>query len=89
MVGSVLTDDARDVPEKARCRFRADILTPMTERAAGALRDLNEVLWKVREEGGDMCLHLDAATLPNGSIVLLDNCRWLHARNEGKDEGRH
>jgi len=61
----------------------------MTERAALALDDLQEVLDNAREGGGDMCLHLDAATLPKGPIVLLDNGRWLHARNEVKDEGRH
>lgn len=38
---------------------------------------------------GEMSLNLTADMLPNGSVVLLDNGRWLHARNEVRDPGRH
>ena len=69
-------------------RFREDILTPLTERAARALEELKEAL--LREEvQAHSTVHLKSSDIPKGSIILMDNRRWLHARNEIKDPGRH
>lgn len=68
-------------------RFRGDIITPLTPRAAVAVEELKSVLTKstiMRE-----VLNLTPQLLPRGSIVLVDNRRWLHARSEVKDPRRH
>jgi len=68
-------------------RFRADIVEPLTLRASSALAELNRAL--AAAKAGNSCLQLTARDLPTGSVVLLDNGRWLHARNEMKDAERH
>ena len=99
IVGSVLSRTALDffspdvklntIELEPRIRFRADILEPLTERATKALNELNELLAQARDDASDMCLHLDPSLMPNGTVVLLDNGRWLHARNQVNDDGRH
>jgi len=99
VVGSILSKAALDffdqntttrtIETEPRIRFRADILKPLTQRADKALEDLNALLAEARDDGSDMCLHLDPSVIPNGTIVLLDNGRWLHARNQVKDIERH
>jgi len=99
IVGSVLSREALGFFEKngefetielePRIRFRADILTPLTARAAKALDELNGILTRARDDASDMCLNLNPSLMPNGTIVLLDNGRWLHARNQVNDDGRH
>ncbi len=68
-------------------RFREDIVTPLSAEAAGAVGELKRVLMSAEAEQDT--LHLDAEDLPRGSIVLLDNRRWLHARNQVRDPERH
>ena len=69
-------------------RFREDILTPLTEQAAQALRELKEAL--LREDvQAHSTIHLKSSDIPKGSIILMDNRRWLHARNDIKDPERH
>lgn len=34
-------------------------------------------------------LNLTADRLSRGSIIMMDNGQWLHARNEVKDPSRH
>ncbi|OAQ70100.1 taurine catabolism dioxygenase TauD [Pochonia chlamydosporia 170] len=68
-------------------RFRQDILTPLTEDASAALTELNDTLKKVRSS--NHAVHLTASDLPTGSVILVDNFRWLHARNHVKDPERH
>lgn len=75
--------------QKMKCRYRADIIHPLTERATSALRELNLALAQARTDNGDLCLNLTPQVLPNGSVLLMDNGKWLHARNEVKDPERH
>lgn len=95
ITGSILSSSAFyfGTPNKMdsvpRIRFRADILTPLTDRAESALEQLNSVLVEARDGSSDMCVHLDPSVIPNGTVVLLDNGRWLHARNEVMDVERH
>lgn len=83
--GSILSADRMDA--RHRIRFRADILQPLTQQAEKALLELNQVLAEARND--QACLHLDPSLIPNGTIVLMDNGIWLHARNEVKDPERH
>jgi alpha-ketoglutarate-dependent taurine dioxygenase len=69
-------------------RFREDILTPLTDRAARALEELKGI-FRNEEIQARAILHLRASDLPKGSIILIDNRRWLHSRNDIKDPERH
>ncbi|KZZ90286.1 Taurine catabolism dioxygenase TauD/TfdA [Moelleriella libera RCEF 2490] len=69
-------------------RFREDILTPLTYRAGRALEELKAVLLLQQSQEGST-IHLKSSDLPKGSIILIDNRRWLHARNDIKDPERH
>ncbi|THV54928.1 hypothetical protein BGAL_0017g00220 [Botrytis galanthina] len=75
--------------QKMKCRYRADIIHPLTEEAESALREPNQALAQARMDKGDLCLNLTPQMLPNGSVLLMDNGKWLHARNEVKDPERH
>lgn len=83
IIGNVL------IPEDHRLvtsiRFREDILTPLTTRAAQALEELREAI----SGEARSAVHLRSADLPRGSIILMDNRRWLHARNDIMDPQRH
>lgn len=84
--GSLLAAD-----EEGRCsmmRFRRDLLTPLTARASTALDELNLALQNV-EAHSPSAVHLTAGALPERSVILIDNRRWLHARNEVRDPARH
>lgn len=71
----------------SRLRFREDITVPLTDNAAQALDELKSIL--LSHQAGEETLHLTAEILPRGSIIMMDNQRWLHARNEIKDPNRH
>ncbi|KAJ6035662.1 uncharacterized protein N7446_010422 [Penicillium canescens] len=86
ITGSILGINEDDL--STIMRFREDIVTPMTTRATFALEELKSAL-KDLELSSQTTLHLKAAALPERSINLLDNRRWLHARNDVKDPLRH
>jgi hypothetical protein len=83
IIGSILSFDRNMLT----LRFRADIFTPLTHAAASALTELKGVLSgpEIEKE----ILHLKPNNMPRGSILLVDNRMWLHARNEVKDPNRH
>jgi alpha-ketoglutarate-dependent taurine dioxygenase len=68
-------------------RFREDITVPLTPNATKALDELKDILYSNGVLEGQ--LHLPAGSLPRGSIIMMDNRRWLHSRNEVKDPNRH
>ena len=71
-------------------RYRADIVEPLSGRASDALRELNQYLISERSmDAGARQLSLSPEVLPDNTIVLMDNGRWLHARNEVRDPKRH
>jgi alpha-ketoglutarate-dependent taurine dioxygenase len=88
IVGSILAvaDDNRGRPITT-LRFREDIITPLTTEAAGAVKELKQVLMSAEAQRDT--LHLTPGDMPRGSILLLNNRRWLHARNEVMDPERH
>ncbi|KAF0324432.1 taurine catabolism dioxygenase [Colletotrichum asianum] len=85
IVGPVLAMDHDSSP---MIRFREDILSPLTERAKGALAELKQAL-ENRDVQAYSTLHLRSDMLPRGSIILMDNRRWLHSRNHIRDPERH
>ncbi|KAJ5273185.1 Taurine catabolism dioxygenase TauD/TfdA [Penicillium angulare] len=71
----------------SQLRFREDITEALTPNAAKALDELKSIL-----NGGESqkeILHLSPERLPEGSVIMMDNRRWLHSRNEVKDPNRH
>jgi alpha-ketoglutarate-dependent taurine dioxygenase len=86
IVGSVLGTDASG--RSTRLRFRGDIITPLTTDAGAALQELKTML-RMPLQANTEPLHLTPAFLPRGSIILMDNRRWLHSRNQVRDPNRH
>ncbi|CAG8905878.1 unnamed protein product [Penicillium egyptiacum] len=85
IVGNLLAVNPGGNPG-SQLRFREDITVPLTPNAGKALDELKEILYGgAREE----TLHLTPQSLPQGSIIMMDNRRWLHSRNEVKDPKRH
>lgn len=74
----------------ALIRFREDIVTPLSAEAAAALDDLGTALRHLAAaHDAHSTLHLSAQDLPARSIIVIDNRRWLHARNHVRDPERH
>lgn len=71
----------------SQLRLREDITIPLTEDAKKALEELEGILFS--EAAGAETLHLKPESLPEGSIIMMDNRRWLHSRSEVKDPNRH
>lgn len=86
IVGSILMADAED--QTHMMRFREDILTPLSDRASAALNELKHAVQSA-EVRSRSALHLTPKALPARSIILIDNRRWLHARNHINDPERH
>ncbi|KAF5690854.1 asparagine oxygenase [Fusarium circinatum] len=82
--GSILAPDLHSII----IRYRHDIIAPLTARAEKALEKLSAVLVR-REVQASSTMHLRSSDLPKGSIILMDNRRWMHARNEIADPERH
>lgn len=66
-------------------RYRKDLLGAMSQRASRALEELEMVLRGASVQS----VRLSAEDLPKGSVILIDNRRWLHARNCIYDAERH
>lgn len=79
-----------DIGESMRLRFRDDILTPLTTRAEASLAELKDAML---QEKSLFTLHSTPKDLPKdlpkGSVILMDNTRWLHGRSPVRDPARH
>lgn len=71
----------------AQVRFREDLIEPLNDQAAEALAELKSVL--MGPVAKERTVSLMPAELPAQSIIMMDNGRWLHARNEVRDPNRH
>ncbi|KAM0814381.1 putative TauD/TfdA-like domain-containing protein [Seiridium cardinale] len=69
-------------------RYREDILIPLGKRAARALAELRRVLRDMNNTPVSI-LRLTSADMPERSILLADNRRWLHARTNVIDPRRN
>ncbi|KAI2635262.1 hypothetical protein GGS21DRAFT_517744 [Xylaria nigripes] len=83
---SLLSSDADGQP--SLMRFRGDIVTPLNSTASQALEDLAQIITSAAAQP-HITTHLTAADLPERTIVLVNNRRWLHARTDVKDPERH
>ena len=86
IIGSILAADECS-HQPSMVRFREDLLTPLSAGACAALQELKQRL--LGSDAQKEIIHLTPEALPQGSILLLDNRQWLHARNEVKDPERH
>ncbi|GLA72066.1 hypothetical protein AtubIFM55763_002584 [Aspergillus tubingensis] len=86
IMGSILGLDKMD--NSLVVRFREDLIEPMNPRAAAAYEELKDALNELAKSPQSM-LHLTGTDLPEQSIVILDNHKWLHGRDAIKDPARH
>lgn len=88
IVGSLLTRPSDQ--DQVRIRFRADIVQPLSPAADEALQAVRGLLERSsRTEGDHLRTNLTSQQLPAGTVILIDNGRWLHSRSEVKDNRRH
>jgi hypothetical protein len=86
IIGSLMAIDGQG--QQSILRFRRDLVTALTERAAKALHELDAAVQDVNAQS-QSTVHLTAKDFPAGTIILMDNRRWLHARHNIKDPERH
>ncbi|KAF7958170.1 hypothetical protein EAE96_003731 [Botrytis aclada] len=86
IVGNLL-QMGHEIDAGNQLRFREDITTPLTPEAAEALDELKAILYGKGAQ--EWTINLTPQNLPRGSIIMMDNRRWLHSRNEVKDPNRH
>ncbi|KAL9636310.1 MAG: hypothetical protein Q9204_002312 [Flavoplaca sp. TL-2023a] len=73
-----------------RIRYRADIVEPLSSNASDALGEVHRLLASCGNmDARDARVDFTPEVLPDNAIVLMDNRRWLHARNEVRDPERH
>lgn len=91
IAGSLMAIDHES--QACMMRFRRDLVTPLTERAAKALEDLDNHLQATslaaQSSESLSTIHLTSADFPTGTIIMMDNRRWLHSRNNINDPKRH
>ncbi|KAH8200300.1 hypothetical protein TruAng_005516 [Truncatella angustata] len=90
IVGNLMAIDQES--QSCMIRFRRDIITPLTGRASKALEELDVCLQSTgaaAQSESPFVVHLTAADFPTGTIIMMDNRRWLHARNHINDPKRH
>ncbi|KAF3089171.1 hypothetical protein TWF569_007251 [Orbilia oligospora] len=86
LVGALL--DMSDGEPKLR--FRRDIISPLTKQAELALEELDKVLDECQSSSGrSLRKVMKAEDLPDGMVIVVDNAKWLHARNQVNDPDRH
>lgn len=85
VIGSVLVSDGTTT----RMRYRHDTTRGTTLNARAALIALEHALKVQGKIGGGSRVELAAHMIPKGSVVIMDNGRYLHARNQVKDHERH
>ncbi|EHK46106.1 hypothetical protein TRIATDRAFT_292284 [Trichoderma atroviride IMI 206040] len=86
IIGSLMAADEQG--QLNMLRFRRDLVTALTERAAKALHELEAAVQDANAQF-QSTVHLTAKDFPAGTIILMDNRRWLHARHSIKDPNRH
>lgn len=79
VVGALVTPDGK-------IRFRREIIEPLGTEAERALEELDAVLGNSVSKGWAKVLGKDV--MKNGTVVCLDNARWMHARSEVRDPER-
>jgi len=79
IVGPIVSSDGQ-----RKLRYRREIIQPLTEEAEKALAALDGMLGTLGEDGKV----LGGDVMRDGTVVLVDNARWLHARSQISDTDR-
>ena len=88
IIGGLVTKDGDE--GSLRIRYRADIVEPLSSNAKEALQELNKILASKRTiEGEGLQIDFTPQMLPDDTVVLVDNGRWLHSRTAVMDPDRH
>jgi len=69
-----------------KLRYRHDVTTPLDRKAKACLEELESVL---KEHDEELRVVVGSDVMRDGTVILLDNARWLHARSEIRDQRRH
>ncbi|KAF8446568.1 hypothetical protein BDZ91DRAFT_670102 [Kalaharituber pfeilii] len=89
IVGALLTVDTATGFPKFKLRYRREIIEPLTPEAEKAVAELDKVLERVDTAGEHGPVRvLGGDIMRDGTILLLDNARWLHARSTVRDPQR-
>ncbi|KAI0002719.1 hypothetical protein F4779DRAFT_635047 [Xylariaceae sp. FL0662B] len=86
IIRSLLTADEEGRP--SMMRLREDIVKPLSQRASQALEELKQALRNIDGQPRTI-IRLTSADLPERTIIIVDNRRFLHARTDVKDPERH
>lgn len=84
IVGNLLVVNGTGQPNMLQFQ---EILAPFTTYASEALSELKTCL--TGTEARSETLYLTPECMPQRSIILMDNRRWLHAQEEVRDPKRH
>ncbi|MCJ1334179.1 hypothetical protein MMC10_010886 [Thelotrema lepadinum] len=87
-INGSLISPAKD-PSQARLRYRSDIIRPLTNDARVALDEVDRLLVNGPESEGAIWISLTSEILPDRTICLMDNGRFMHARTQVLDSERH
>jgi hypothetical protein len=79
VIGPIVSSDGQQ-----KLRYRKDIIQPLTEEAEKALAALNEIFGTLGEDEKE----IGDDIMRDGTVILLDNARWLHARTRISDPDR-
>lgn len=79
VTGALVTSDAK-------IRYRREIIEPLDSAAGKALDELDSVLYSSGDDG--LAKTLGADIMKDGTVICLDNGRWMHARSEVRDPQR-
>ncbi|KAB8068044.1 hypothetical protein BDV29DRAFT_162749 [Aspergillus leporis] len=85
IIGSVLSAESNQT--HTQIRLRLDITSGLSTKSRAALEELQGILSGTKVQ--ECTIHLTPVSLHRGTIILLDNRRWLHSRNTVKDPNRH
>lgn len=86
ILGSILGVDQID--QSLVMRFREDLIEPTNPKAGAAFEELKVALNQLAKSP-QTTVYLTKKDLPEQSIIILDNHRWLHGRDGIKDPARH
>lgn len=74
------------VASEEKIRYRREIIEPIGEEAGRALEELDTAIGSSVTMGWAKVLGPDI--MKDGTVICLDNARWMHARSEVRDPQR-
>lgn len=74
------------VASEGKIRYRREIIKPLGDEAGRALEELDTAIGDSMAKGWAKVLGPDV--MKDGTVVCLDNAKWMHARSEVLDPQR-